>query len=322
MNICLNVRLEALHQPDSSTKTSIEGLIELCKEADGFDPHLRFDTHLNACKKIRPWLLAWLYPPDTKNGNGKNSSKNVSYRILAGAASAFAPTCREGEIRACVAPVFRRQGVFTLLYRGLEARLRSAGAESVLLVCEKASPSGVTIASRLGAVYEHGELLMRLNKSALDKLEASKRVPNGVRLVPVTESMLGKSAAVFSAIFESNFSESKTFGEAIFYDKNQEQFLVMSKEGLVGYMAIASGSDGVALHSMGVLPEFRRQGFGKEILNISLSVLKKRNVNKISLEVNAENMPAIALYQKAGFEEQSRAEYWKLGSRQITKLQH
>lgn len=198
-----------------------------------------------------------------------------------------------------------------MLYRGLEARLKSAGADTVLLVCEKASPSGVAIAKQLGATYEHGELLMRLNELALSSLAPGRRA----RLIPVTEELLSKSAAVFSTIFGSSFIESKTFGEAILSDKRQEQFIAISKEGVIGGMAMATGKDGVVLHSMGVLPEFRRRGYGSDILFSSLNVLKKRGIKHISLEVNSENAAAIALYKKAGFIEQSRAEYWRLPGR-------
>ena len=50
-----------------------------------------------------------------------------------------------------------------------------------------------------------------------------------------------------------------------------------------------------------VLPEYRRKHFGSMLLNYMIGNVGK-DVSLITLEVDVENKPAIALYEKFGFE--------------------
>lgn len=47
--------------------------------------------------------------------------------------------------------------------------------------------------------------------------------------------------------------------------------------------------------------EFRGRGIGTELLNDLLGELKKRDIKKVFLEVEFDNEPAMALYEKTGF---------------------
>jgi len=61
-----------------------------------------------------------------------------------------------------------------------------------------------------------------------------------------------------------------------------------------------SGTTG-RLYSIAVEPEFRGKGIGKALLMECLEALRRENVSACVLEVDDENKPAIALYEKAGF---------------------
>lgn len=343
MRLELELRLEALRQPDAATRPLVEALIRECRAADGYDPRLRFDTHLNADKALSPWLLAWAYPPgeapslERQGGlvadigpnvgpGGLADSEAPGPRLLVGAASAFAPGRAEGEIRACVAPAFRRQGVFRLLYSELEARLRGSGAESVLLVCEEASPSGAAVARRLGARLDHREILMRLREGRLAEASDDGRV----RLVPVTGELLETEAVVSSLVFDACLDDERAFCEAMLADPEREAFLAMAAEGAIGMLALAGQGDAMAgrgtarttssvregasavINGLGVLPAYRRLGYGRDILSACLVVLRRRGVKDVFLEVDAGNEAALALYRQAGFIELSMAAYWRL----------
>jgi len=54
--------------------------------------------------------------------------------------------------------------------------------------------------------------------------------------------------------------------------------------------------------SIAVLPEYRRMGVGKALMEESLKRLKEfYNVEEVYLEVRVSNIPAINLYEKLGF---------------------
>lgn len=60
-------------------------------------------------------------------------------------------------------------------------------------------------------------------------------------------------------------------------------------------------------------PQARGQGKAKALLERLISYAKEQNVCQIFLEVNVENLPAIALYEKVGFQKTGvRKNYYKM----------
>jgi len=55
------------------------------------------------------------------------------------------------------------------------------------------------------------------------------------------------------------------------------------------------------LHHFGILPEYQGRGLSKELLNESLSFVKRTGV-QVKLEVHRKNNIALKLYKKSGFE--------------------
>lgn len=70
---------------------------------------------------------------------------------------------------------------------------------------------------------------------------------------------------------------------------------------LVGYFMSYLASDESHILNFAIDPNFRRRGFGSKLLMAALSVLKKRGVRRVFLEVREGNLPAINLYSKLGF---------------------
>jgi ribosomal protein S18 acetylase RimI-like enzyme len=55
------------------------------------------------------------------------------------------------------------------------------------------------------------------------------------------------------------------------------------------------------IHAMFVLPEFRRKGLGEALLAHASSELRRRSADRVTLKVDSDNTPAVALYRKFGF---------------------
>lgn len=56
------------------------------------------------------------------------------------------------------------------------------------------------------------------------------------------------------------------------------------------------------LYRIAVSEKFRRRGLGERLMADFLEQCRKRGAQKVFLEVRSRNLPAISLYEKAGFE--------------------
>ena len=92
--------------------------------------------------------------------------------------------------------------------------------------------------------------------------------------------------------FESFFERAGVFA-AIAYNRKQEK---------VGFVLCWLIADQCDLLSMGVLPDYRRDGVGQLLLDFALDNAKSLDAKFMMLEVNINNAAAQALYEAQGFE--------------------
>jgi ribosomal-protein-alanine N-acetyltransferase len=76
-----------------------------------------------------------------------------------------------------------------------------------------------------------------------------------------------------------------------------------SVAGYVGSQTVIDESD---MMNVAVHPEHRRQGIAEMLINDLVDALKEKGSHSLTLEVRASNEPAIALYEKLGFEQVGR----------------
>ncbi len=55
------------------------------------------------------------------------------------------------------------------------------------------------------------------------------------------------------------------------------------------------------IHMMGIVPEFRGQGLGKQILRSGLDHLESKGIQTVELTTDNENLAAFSLYKRSGF---------------------
>lgn len=92
--------------------------------------------------------------------------------------------------------------------------------------------------------------------------------------------------------FESFFERAGVFA-AIAYNKKQEK---------VGFVLCWLIEDQCDLLSMGVLPDYRRDGVGQMLLDFAMANARSLDAKFMMLEVNINNTAAHTLYEAQGFE--------------------
>jgi len=93
-------------------------------------------------------------------------------------------------------------------------------------------------------------------------------------------------------------------GEAIkslIADKNKKCYVAELKGEIVGYIGAETVLDECNIGNIVTREDCRGRGFATAILGILLDVLKRDGISKVFLEVEHDNVPAIALYEKHGF---------------------
>lgn len=65
------------------------------------------------------------------------------------------------------------------------------------------------------------------------------------------------------------------------------------------------------IYMLGVDPNHRGKGIGKEVLLVGLSYLRGKDLEIVELTVDSKNAPALALYQSAGFQVRARSLWYE-----------
>lgn len=106
--------------------------------------------------------------------------------------------------------------------------------------------------------------------------------------------------AVEQACFGDDWTREMLFEEI----ENPLSVLVTEQqEGAVAGFALGRVvADEGELFQIGVLPEFRKRGIAVGLLSELLGKMSERGAAKCFLEVRSRNAPAIALYEKCGFQ--------------------
>jgi ribosomal protein S18 acetylase RimI-like enzyme len=298
VKIELDILFNDTMEPSSQEQQELSLLRARCKDKDGFEPGIQFDTSLNAVKSFKPWLLA--------KAAGEDGTKRI-----AGAACIFLPTCSEAEISACVDPLFRGQGVFAQLFRRAIVLLRDANVPSALLVSDARLSYGQAIAAKLGIKRSHTEKTMARELTAI---QPDTETPHAalIKLLPVTQDTLEQAARLSAAIFDEPIQDARSFLSACLTDPWREPMLAIGARSVVGMVSLVIKDNAYTIYGLGVMPDMRRQGYGGAILDSVIAMLTKRSGNKISLDVCDQNNAATALCKSRGFAVESLTEYWRI----------
>jgi ribosomal-protein-alanine N-acetyltransferase len=112
-----------------------------------------------------------------------------------------------------------------------------------------------------------------------------------------------QQAAGFNSWTEAQITASMQVGN---------HFLLEVAENIVGFALYSSVLDEAELLNIVIAREQQAQGYGRELLRLSLQALGQAAIERCFLEVGRSNQAAIALYEKLGFEQVSmRKNYYQ-----------
>ena len=110
----------------------------------------------------------------------------------------------------------------------------------------------------------------------------------------------------------NKFSE-KMFEEELAL-KTRNYFVTYYKGKPIGYMGLMIVENELCLLKIAVLPEFRRLGLAKKLIDKALQIKNEKNLDIFYLEVNSKNLGAISFYESLGFKvKHERKNYYENG---------
>lgn len=165
-----------------------------------------------------------------------------------------------------------------------------------------------TILSHLNAQYDHDEYLMKRKLTApKTDTKASFSADNRTYAAPRNPAAGQSAAEKAAAPLHLNFTAADGCK------------LVSCR---YGECCLAEWSDGVYLFGMLVYARFRGQGFGTRILAALIAKLSEKGCSRIVLEVSSDNLPALRLYRRMGFQIMESVSYFYLRLQGISGLKN
>jgi ribosomal-protein-alanine N-acetyltransferase len=119
-------------------------------------------------------------------------------------------------------------------------------------------------------------------------------------------------AALFERAFDDGWTEKMLLSA---FDTERFHALgVFDGDDLVGAITFSYSVDTADIEDVAVDNAYRKKGIGERLVNKALDKIKEDKKEKVFLEARANNIPAINLYQKVGFENLSvRKKYYDDG---------
>ena len=296
-------------------KEKLLALESTCRTKDGTTSSVCSTTEFNCRRDIPVFFLA------------------LDGTELVGYLSIFLPEECTAEINVLVHPNYRRQGIFTELLQRAKVTLSALGTKEFVFVCEPSATDATAALLAMKAEKRSSEYQMLLESTAkvsstfrsTTPVVASAKASRYYRdttfpdwrgelleAPPDDLPLLGKMNALF---FETSEEMGELFAEEsyctpcitvykyVITDKNKKTVPI----GTVCFYEEAHSGN---IFGLGILPEYRGRGYGKDLL---LALLARISADKkIYLQVSSRNAAAFQLYQKIGFKIIAQQDFWIL----------
>ncbi|MFT5874783.1 MAG: ribosomal protein S18 acetylase RimI-like enzyme [Clostridium sp.] len=295
MEEIINYYLKLKETLDKNDYEEISKLEKFCSEIDKTTLKLELDYKLNSSQgKI----------PSTENINEfmyYNEDTLIGY---IGISFYGGDTI---EINGMVHPNYRRKGIFKKLFSLINDEWSKRKTSKMFLLSDSNSISGLEFIKTTSASYENSEYEMFLKSTSTQKV-----LPCNVLLRKATNKDAREITWQNSIYADIEFKEENI---ALNVEEEESVMVIYMAEidnKIIGKvnLQICAGVGGI--YGLGVHPEYRGKGYGREILTLAIEKLKQQKSAEIMLEVVTKNKNALNLYTSCGFEETSQMDYYEM----------
>ena len=268
-------------------KEQINNLVRLCAAYEPINDEVAFDHVLNFDQNIKCYFFLYI------------EDQLIAYLSM------FIPTADVAEISAYTHPEFRRKGFFTLVLEEAKKELENYEIDHILFVHQPAGKDAKYVIDTYGATIDRSEYLMEFEISQLPELETE------LKLTRANEAYLNEMTEIYTDIFHDLSMDTEAALKTILDTEHFDTYLLYLDEQIIGMCNVNRQGDRFYIFGLGILPKYRNQGYGKQMMSLLLEELILIKDKRILLEVSSDNINALALYKNSGFDIRQQYDYYK-----------
>lgn len=235
--------------------------------------------------------------------------------------NSFGGSSKEIEVNGMVHPEYRRKGIFSTLYNLLFCEYQKRNAVNMLLLSDRLSIDGQAFIKNRGASYKHSEYEMFLNYSTYSEVDYKPfKIDLRKATTADTNEIARQNAIYFRDVFLENAvaeadQENSDFSITLVSPEEEQKrgftiFIAELEGRIIGKVNLQFVAGLGGIYGLGILPEHRGKGYGRELLMQSIEKLQNMKATKIMLQVEANNESALSLYKSVGFQATSIMDYY------------
>ena len=220
---------------------------------------------------------------------------------------------QEKAVVGMVHPEHRRKGIARLLLQAAKEEGRHSGIEQLVLMCERASTSGTAFAHAIHAHldYSEHEMVLGTFKERLvfdERLTFRQAVnPDDVdALVSIIATDMGDVEQAQSYVTDAFKRDNQCFYLMTFGGPD------LGCDEPIGSLRLVNLSEDIGIYGFVVRPEYRGKGYGRQLLQEVIRILRSESSKGIMLEVDVTNTNALGLYLSIGFEIKTTYDYYNV----------
>jgi ribosomal protein S18 acetylase RimI-like enzyme len=210
------------------------------------------------------------------------------------------------EVNGMIHPEYRRMGVFSRLFSLVKEEWDKRSSRDMYLLSDQKSLPGLEFIKRTGAYYDNSEYEMFLKGDPINSSDL-----NELRLRKATNKDVNEIAIQNAIYFDVDPEKVDLLLPEEEANRGVDIYIAEFEHAVIGkvHLEVSDGIGGI--YGLGVLPEYRNRGYGREILIKSVELLKAKQINEIMLQVAVKNKNALRLYKSCGFEVTSTMDYYR-----------